>query len=365
MTLNRRRLIGYLGAHAGLAAAAALPAPFAIPPARADDGLRPIRSAALEGGRRFGAAVATPRLADDLSFRNLVLRECDIIVPEWEMKWYSVEKQPGLYDYGACDDLAAFAAVNGKDLRGTTLIWHLGLPDWVKSRLKETGGWDLALTYMTSVMNRFSGIKSWDVVNEAVEPFDGREDGLRQSPWLDAFGPDYVAEGFKRAAEIAPRAQLVYNDYGMEHDAPWNHNRRKAILQLIDRVRKAGGRIDALGLQAHLRLGDSWDPNGFGSFLRQVEAVGIRPIVTELDVRADRMLGDDKAVDGKVADMYTSFLETVFGNSRCDTVITWGLSDNYSFHRRRNRQDRPLPFDENYQPKKAAEALVRALLGAK
>ena len=52
------------------------------------------------------------------------------------------------------------------------------------------------------------------------------------------------------AAEIAPHAQLVYNDYGTEHDAAWNQNRRKAILRLIEQVRKAGGRIDALGLQA-------------------------------------------------------------------------------------------------------------------
>jgi endo-1,4-beta-xylanase len=360
VTLSRRRLIACLGAHAGMAAAACSPIQ-GIPPAHAESSLQPLKSAAQLRGRRFGAAVATKYLNEDVSFRNLVLRECDIIVPEWEMKWYYVEKQPGLYDYSACDELAAFAEANGKELRGTTVIWHMGLPDWAKDRLKEAGGWDLALTYMDTVMSRYSGIKSWDVVNEAVEPFDGRDDGLRQSPWLDAFGPGYIAECFKRAAEIAPHAQLVYNDYGTEHNAAWNQNRRTAILQLIDRVRKSGGRIDALGLQAHLRLGDPWDPAAFKDFVRQVEATGIRLVITELDVRADRMLGNDEVVDGKVADMYMSFLDTVLGNSRCDTVITWGLTDRYSFHRRRNKQDRPLPFDQDYRPKKAAEAIVLAL----
>jgi endo-1,4-beta-xylanase len=360
VTLSRRELLGCLGTHAGLAAAA-YSFPFEIAPARAESSLQSLKSAAYLGGRRFGAAVAAKYLDEDTSFRNLVLRECDIIVPEWEMKWYYVEKQPGLYDYSACDELAAFARANGKELRGTTVIWHMGLPDWAKGRLKEAGGWDLALKYMDIVMGRYSGITSWDVVNEAVEPFDGRDDGLRQSPWLDAFGPEYIANSFKRATAIAPQAQLVYNDYGTEHNAAWNQNRRTAILRLIDRVRNSGGRIDALGLQAHLRLGDPWDPAAFRDFVRQVESIGIRPIVTELDVRADRMLGDDEAVDGKVADMYTSFLETILGNSSCDTVITWGLSDNYSFHRRRNRQDRPLPFDQNYRPKKAAEAIVQAL----
>jgi len=371
LKLSRRGVLGYMGA--ALGATAACSAPYAVPYARANlaspahisDGapLQPLKSAASLRGRRFGAAVATKYLEDDSSFRNLVLRECDIIVPEWEMKWYSVEKRPGSYNFSACDELAAFARENGKELRGTTVIWHMGLPDWAKNKLKEPGGWDLALNYMTKVMNRYSQIKSWDVVNEAVEPFNGREDGLRESPWLDAFGPGYIADSFKMAAEIAPHAQLVYNDYGTEHDATWNQNRRKAILRLIEQVRKAGGRIDALGLQAHLRLGDPWNPKAFAGFLREVEALGIHPIITELDVRADRVLGDEAAVDRKVADMYTSFLETVFENSRCDTVITWGLSDNYSFHRRRNAKDRPLPFDENYQPKKAAEAIFEALRG--
>ena len=103
-----------------------------------------------------------------------------------------------------------------------------------------------------------------------------------------------------------------------------------------------GGRIDALGLQSHLRLGDPWDPKAFGAFLREVENLGVKPIITEMDVRADRASGDAEVIDAKVADLYTSFLETVFANSRCDTVVTWGLTDRYSFQRRRHADDRPL-----------------------
>jgi endo-1,4-beta-xylanase len=29
-------------------------------------------------------------------------------------------------------------------------------------------------------------------VNEAVNPKDGRADGLRNSPWLELVGPDYI-----------------------------------------------------------------------------------------------------------------------------------------------------------------------------
>ena len=70
--------------------------------------------------------------------------------------------------------------------------------------------------------------------------------------------------------------------------------------------------------------------------------MGVKPIITEMDVRADRASGDAEVIDAKVADLYTSYLETVFANSRCDTVVTWGLTDRYTFQRRRHADDRPL-----------------------
>jgi len=320
-----------------------------------------LHAAAKAGGRKFGAAVSSDLLGKDAGYRELVRRECAVIVPEWEMKWYNIQKDPDHYDFSGCDRLAAFAAENRMELRGHTLVWHLGLPGWAKERLKTSKGNPLLRTWMSTLMTRYAGVvHSWDVVNEAVEPTDGRPDGLRKSDWLVAFGPGYIADAFKMAAEIAPNAQLVYNDYGTEHNAQWSRDRRAAILRLLERVKGEGGRIDALGLQSHLRLGDPWDPKAFGAFLREVEKLGVKPIITEMDVRADRVSGDAADIDAKVADMYASFLETVFGNSRCDTVVTWGLTDKYSFQRR-HADDRPLPFDDRLQPKKAATAITRIL----
>ena len=328
----------------------------------AADGVMPLRAAAKAGRRRYGAAVSSELLGKDAGYRDLIRRECDIIVPEWEMKWYNIQKNPDRYDFGGCDKLAAFASENGMELRGHTLVWHLGLPDWAKPRLKEAQGRDVLHTWMNTLMTRYAGVvRSWDVVNEAVEPTDGRPDGLRESDWLAAFGTRYISDSFKMAAEIAPKAELVYNDYGTEHNARWSRDRRVAILRLLERVKGEGGRIDALGLQSHLRLGDPWDPKAFGEFLREVQDMGIKPIVTEMDVRADRASGDASVIDSKVADLYTSYLETVFANSRCDTVVTWGLTDRYTFQRRRYADDRPLPFDDDLNPKKAAAAVARIL----
>jgi endo-1,4-beta-xylanase len=328
----------------------------------AADGVMPLRAAAKAGRRKFGAAVSSELLGKDAGYRDLIRRECSIIVPEWEMKWYNIQKDPDRYDFSGCDKLAAFASENGMELRGHTLVWHLGLPDWAKQRLRDRQGKQILQTWMDTLMTRYSGVvQSWDVVNEAVEPTDDRPDMLRESDWLAAFGPTYISDAFKMAAEIAPKAQLVYNDYGTEHNARWSRDRRVAILRLLERVKGEGGRIDALGLQSHLRLGDPWDPKAFGAFLREVEAMGVKPIVTEMDVRADRASGDAEVIDAKVADLYTSYLETVFANSRCDTVVTWGLTDRYTFQRRRHADDRPLPYDDNLHPKKAAAAVARIL----
>jgi endo-1,4-beta-xylanase len=328
----------------------------------AADGVMPLRAAAKAGRRKFGAAVSSELLGKDAGYRDLIRRECSIIVPEWEMKWYNIQKDPDRYDFSGCDKLAAFASENGMELRGHTLVWHLGLPDWAKQRLRDRQGKQVLQTWMDTLMTRYSGVvQSWDVVNEAVEPTDDRPDMLRESDWLAAFGPGYISDAFKMAAEIAPKAQLVYNDYGTEHNARWSRDRRVAILRLLERVKGEGGRIDALGLQSHLRLGDPWDPKAFGVFLREVENMGVKPIVTVMDVRADRASGDADVIDAKVADLYTSYLETVFANSRCDTVVTWGLTDRYTFQRRRHADDRPLPYDDNLHPKKAAAAVARIL----
>jgi endo-1,4-beta-xylanase len=354
--VSRRALLRHFGA--GVLTAGLASAGLGV---RADD-VRPLRDAAKAGGRKFGAAVSSDLLGKDAAYRELVQRECAVIVPEWEMKWYNIQKDPDRYDFSGCDRLAAFAAENRMELRGHTLVWHLGLPGWAKDQLKASQGEALLRTWMTTLITRYAGaVHSWDVVNEAVEPTDGRPDGLRESDWLSGFGPGYIADAFKLAAEIAPGAQLVYNDYGTEHNAKWSRDRRVAILRLIERVKGEGGRIDALGLQSHLRLGDPWDPKAFGAFLREVEKLGVKPIVTEMDVRADRVSGDAATVDAKVADMYASYLEAVFENSRCDTVVTWGLTDRYTFQRRRYADDRPLPFDDSLQPKKAAAAIARML----
>src|SRR3546814_4622517 len=97
-------------------------------------------------------------------------------------------------------------------------------------------------------------IREWDVVNEAIEPYDGRADGMRaKSMWMDALGEDYVDIAFHRAREVDPSPMRFLTDFGIEHDSPRCERRRTAMLKLLDRLMARNVPVDAIGIQGHLK----------------------------------------------------------------------------------------------------------------
>jgi endo-1,4-beta-xylanase len=81
-----------------------------------------------------------------------------------------------------------------------------------------------------SPAGRYRGrIHSWDVVNEPIEPKDGRTDGLRAGVFLEMFRPDYLDLAYRTARETDPGACLVVNEYDIELDTPEQEARRKAL----------------------------------------------------------------------------------------------------------------------------------------
>ena len=83
-------------------------------------------------------------------------------------------------------------------------------------------------------------IHSWDVVNEPIEPKDGRPDGLRKAVFLEALGPGYLDLAYRTARETDPKARLVVNEYDIELDTPEQETRRTVLLKPA-RADAAGG----------------------------------------------------------------------------------------------------------------------------
>ena len=91
------------------------------------------------------------------------------------------------------------------------------LPKWFPGPINKMNARQAMMTHIRTEMQHFAGrIHSWDVVNEGIEPKDGRPDGLRKAPWLALVGDDYIDLAYKTAREADPKALLTYNDYGIE-----------------------------------------------------------------------------------------------------------------------------------------------------
>ena len=95
--------------------------------------------------------------------------------------------------------------------------------------------------------------------------------------------------------------------------------------------------------------------------------IGVSKIlITELDVLDDGLPADSAERDAAIADAYRLYLDTALAEPAVAAVITFGLSDRYTwlqedYPREDEEPRRPLPFDDELQPKPAYDALASAL----
>ena len=323
--MNRR---GFL---AGAAAAFTLPT---IAPAQSIPGLA---EHARRTGRAFGCAIKSSQLVKDPAFIAAVAREADVVVQEYELKRYVTQRAPGRFDFSGADKIIDFAGKHGMAARGHTLVWYSGNPPWMEPALRAAAPQDrvaLLNGYIQVAMRRYAGrISEWDVVNEAVEPNEGRADGMREkNMWSQALGERYIDTAFQTARQADPKARLFLTDFGLEHDSRRCEQRRNAVLRLLDRLMARKVPIDAFGVQGHLKpYREGFNQRVFADFLERLRGYGLRIAITEFDI-ADRGGPFDIAKrDAEVAAVGRAFLDVALANPVVDSVLTWGLSDRYSW----------------------------------
>jgi endo-1,4-beta-xylanase len=330
-------------------------------------GHTPLRKRAAAKGLIYGAATQKYMLSSNKAFATSFAQECAMLVPEDELKWRNLRPSPNSFDFTRSDWLAQFASTHDMLFRGHTLVWHARLPKWFKTTVNRQNAEQMLVKHITTVAGHYAGkIHSWDVVNEAVFPKDGRSDGLRNTPWLKFLGPDYIDLAFRAAAEADSRALLVYNDYGMEYDTPKDEAKRTAVLKLLERLKSKGTPVQALGIQAHLWGGETrFNAVKLKAFLKDVADLGLKIMITELDVTDKKLPKDVKVRDRLVAGIYEEYLSVVLDEPAVIAVLTWGLSDRYTWlTEKQPRKDgvsvRPLPLDTQMKRKLAWNAIARA-----
>jgi endo-1,4-beta-xylanase len=369
---------GFLG---GLAAAAA--GMLARPAQAAPIG--PVTLRGLAGGSpSIGAAVPTNFMTElGPAKLRLLAEQFDSVTPENCLKWPVLSPREGVYRFDAADRVMELAAANGQTVVGHTLVFNRpgACPQWVfRDGKKEADArlvWKRIEERVATVMGRYAGrIGSWDVLNEFVEM---NALGYRETDLTRVLGEDFPVRLFKLAAEIDPRAKLVYNDYQIEKP-----ERRERILGFVRSLRDRGCRIDVVGSQSHLELDEAVGEQ-IDATIRACAAIDLRCAFTELDVDVvsrrlfwnpktrEQAVSQNPYVDGvpddileRQARVYREVFAAVVANRRhVDRVTFWGVTDGDSWLNTWpwKRTNHALLFDRAGRPKPAFEAVASMLAG--
>lgn len=342
----------------------------------------------------MGAAIDAESYKDGHAY--LLKKHFNSIVCENEMKWESLQRNEGSFNYAVADEMVEFAEANNMAVRGHCLVWHDQTPSWVfRDSSNATVTKEVLLermrSHITNVVSHYKGrISAWDVVNEAVtgnkaNGEDAGEDlslveswGYRNSEWYKICGEDYIIEAFRAARAADPDAKLFYNDY-------WNYldDKRAAIISIIQKL-QAENLIDGVGLQCHLNISEAQEKMDNQTIFQTVlnlekeiqeyAALGLEVHITELDISIytrdytssdetqwfiEEELNDEYA--DKLAARYKEFFDMFRANSDSISNITlWGVADDNTWLSEfpSGRPDHPLLFDKKLKAKKAFFAIT-------
>jgi endo-1,4-beta-xylanase len=331
------------------------------------------RAAAL-GGRYFGAAARIDQIRDDAKLREIVLRECSYVTPEFHMNWNCVEWNQGEFSFAPVDDLVSFAVRHKLKIHGHTLLWDQSTPGWAKESMSDTADWKIVRKHFASIISRYRGqIEQWNIVNEPID-IGPRGDGLRVNTFLKAFGPDYIRLALEEARILDPVARLIINDYGFDYETYVERDRRSMFLRLLERLKKSNVPLDGVGIQAHLDLSKGpIKEKTIQKFLNEIANFGLDITISELDVKEHDLSLSLQERDRRVADEAKRYLSAALSQRAVKGVITWGLSDRHSWLQSaiangpaRNGDghkpdlNRGLPFDASLDRKVMYQALQDA-----
>jgi endo-1,4-beta-xylanase len=340
----------------------------------------PLWRLARQHGVVFGSAAST-REFDDQDYVRLLDEQAEVLFTEDDLLWYKLKPTPtAALDFSYADQFFAHAERHRQLVFAAHLVWDEGFGDgWTDDDLwglDEAAARKLLFGTARAMVDRYRGrVAGWIAANEVTDP-EGDKGFRTEVPWYQTIGKSYVREIFELARDHDPHATLVLNEFGFETTNQYGDDpraRQLATLQVIDTLLRQGAPVDALGIQAHLLAEDfahRFSPRTYRRFLDEVADRGLQILITEMDVLDDGLPADVRRRDIAVGDIYARYLDTVLGHPRVKAVMTFGLSDRYTWLEEDYPRDdgagrRPLPYDADLRPKPALRALRRSLAGAR
>jgi endo-1,4-beta-xylanase len=339
----------------------------------------------------IGAGVNINLLAQEGSYRELVKKHYNSLTAENAMKMASLQPQEGNFNFSdkTIENLAL--DFGKKRIHGHTLLWHRGLPQWVKNW--ETASLPAGTTRaqkMDSIMSRHiqkvianydnpSSIykdnagkplmKSWDVVNEvfddngnyrAAKEIVNNED--KGSIWYRTIGKIYVEKAFTYARKAAEARgdtglKLFYNDYGHDYSVKKLDSIYKLVMALKEIKVNGKPIIDGVGMQFHINVNTSIA--NVKAALIKMKSTGLLVHMSELDLSLNKpglpfsaaVLDIQKQKYKDVAMLYRKYVPA---NQRWGiTLWNVGDADSWTTYSGGTQVDGACLFDLNYAKKSA------------
>ena len=317
----------------------------------------------------IGGAIDIRKVSRDSQLMDITAREFSSLTSTNDMKMYRIGDREGALDFTRADSTVAFAEANGMRMFGHALVWHYALPEYVATMDREEMTTFLT-TYIDTVVTHFAGrIDGWDVVNEVLATKGG---GMRESPFYERMGDEYIRLAFRTARAADPSAKLFINDFGTERDTA----KLSALLALVAAMRADDVPIDGIGFQWHQQMGD--DTTVVRQTLRRAAATGLQIHVSELDLifnthndergggaehvqeLTPAMLADQARRYESLARIYR---EEVPPAQRYG-ITFWDFNDRDTWIKGFfDMGDWPTLFDEELRPKPAYAGFARGLAG--
>jgi endo-1,4-beta-xylanase len=361
------------------AAVACTWAGLAAPAGAATTDHPPLRALAAPIGLKVGTAVA-PSDLDNRAYAKIAGQQFNVVTPENELKWESVEPTRGTYDWSGAERLLDFAQAHGQQVRGHVLLWHNQLPAWLTNgvnngTISNAELRELLHRHVTDEVSHFKGrIWQWDVANEFLadswSPAPNKNGINGDDFWVAHLGEGIIADAFRWAHAADPQALLFYNDYNITGEDGTNV-KSNAAYELAKRLLADGVPIDGVGEQAHLDTQYGFNASQYQADLQRFANLGLKVAVTEADVRT---FVDSKATQvptspagaAKQLQYWDGLLNGCLAIRQCISFTVWGVGDAYSWVPGWfTGEGAALLYDVNLQPKAAYRTVQQDLRDAK
>src|SRR4051794_24033165 len=188
----------------GIAALAAIAVAQSAPPDRAPVPAVNQKGATIKDAYAksfmIGTAGDIPGNYSDVEL-GLIKENFNFVTPENCMKPAAIHPEENTWRFERADPPVKWCEGNHIAVHGHTLVWHAQTNNWffaggdkakVTERLKD---------HITTLVGHYKGkIRSWDVVNEAINDRGNEQtaqtENLRNSQWLKNMGPEFLTPAF-------------------------------------------------------------------------------------------------------------------------------------------------------------------------